>query len=140
MNYKNILVIVDLSPVSQTLVNKAVLVAKPYNSKIFLTQININYFEAYNGPIDVNISNVVEEKVVNNDKTLNEFKFKAKYSFISNLKCNNNSTQLIDIIKKYKIDLIITGYYQDFWSKLFFTTRQFINLLQIDTLVVPLSS
>lgn len=141
MSYKNILVIIDFSPVSQILVNKAVFIAKPYNSKIFLVQFTNNCSEIYNKPVDVNINIIPKQRIIDNNKIINEFKFKTKYSLISSLEYTNISlTQLIDVIKKYNLDLIIMGHYQDFWSKLLFKIRHFINSLQVDILIIPLSN
>ncbi|MEW6999887.1 universal stress protein [Serratia ureilytica] len=38
------------------------------------------------------------------------------------------------------IDLIIFGHHQDLWSNLFSTTRQAINNLEVDVLVIPMTA
>ena len=45
---------------------------------------------------------------------------------------------LTDAIDQYDVDLLVTGHHQDFWSKLMSSTRQVMNTIKIDMLVVPL--
>lgn len=43
MAYKHILIAVDLSPESKVLVEKAVSMARPYNAKVSLIHVDVNY-------------------------------------------------------------------------------------------------
>jgi len=43
MAYKHILIAVDLSPESQLLVDKAVSLARPYDARISLIHVDVNY-------------------------------------------------------------------------------------------------
>ncbi|MEE6081290.1 universal stress protein, partial [Avibacterium paragallinarum] len=45
---------------------------------------------------------------------------------------------LVDAIDKYDVDLLVTGHHQDFWSKLMSSTRQVMNAINVDMLVIPL--
>lgn len=56
MAYKHILIAVDLSPESKVLVEKAVSMARPYNAKISLIHVDVNYSDLYTGLIDVNLA------------------------------------------------------------------------------------
>ena len=49
MAYKHILIAVDLSPESQLLVDKAVSLARPYDAKISLIHVDVNYSDLYTG-------------------------------------------------------------------------------------------
>ncbi|SPX09408.1 universal stress protein A [Escherichia coli] len=53
MAYKHILIAVDLSPESKVLVEKAVSMARPYNAKVSLIHVDVNYSDLYTGLIDV---------------------------------------------------------------------------------------
>lgn len=55
MAYKHILIAVDLSPESKVLVEKAVSMARPYNAKVSLIHVDVNYSDLYTGLIDVNL-------------------------------------------------------------------------------------
>ncbi|MEG1652564.1 MAG: universal stress protein, partial [Hafnia sp.] len=52
MAYKHILVAVDLSPESNILVEKAVSMARPYDAKVSLIHVDVNYSDLYTGLID----------------------------------------------------------------------------------------
>lgn len=56
MAYKHILIAVDLSPESKVLVEKAVSMARPYNAKVSLIHVDVNYSDLYTGLIDVNLA------------------------------------------------------------------------------------
>ncbi len=58
MAYKHILIAVDLSPESKVLVEKAVSMAKPYNAKVSLIHVDVNYSDLYTGLIDVNLGDM----------------------------------------------------------------------------------
>lgn len=47
MAYKHILIAVDLSPESKVLVEKAVSMARPYNAKVSLIHVDVNYSDLY---------------------------------------------------------------------------------------------
>lgn len=53
MAYKHILVAVDLSPESNVLVQKAVSMAKPYNAKVSLIHVDVNYSDLYTAAASV---------------------------------------------------------------------------------------
>ncbi len=58
MAYQHILIAVDLSPESKFLVEKAITMARPYNAKVSLIHVDINYSDLYTGLIDVNLGNM----------------------------------------------------------------------------------
>lgn len=58
MAYKHILIAVDLSPESKVLVEKAVSMARPYNAKVSLIHVDVNYSDLYTGLIDVNLGDM----------------------------------------------------------------------------------
>ncbi|WP_343183058.1 universal stress protein [Buchnera aphidicola (Neophyllaphis podocarpi)] len=140
MSYKHILVAIDLSPESKILISKAILIAKLNKAKISLIHVNINYSDLYTGLIDVNISNV--EKKNHKEFIYNELiRFIKESNFKFNKIINSNGDlvkSLIQSITIHKIDLVIFGHHQDFWSKFISYVRQFINSVPIDMLIVPL--
>jgi len=64
MAYKHILIAVDLSPESKVLVDKAVSMARPYNAKVSLIHVDVNYSDLYTGLIDVNLGDMQKRIVV----------------------------------------------------------------------------
>ncbi|MBE8597115.1 universal stress protein UspA [Xenorhabdus sp. BG5] len=139
MAYKHILVAVDLSPESQILVEKAVSLAKPYNAKVSLIHVDVNYSDLYTGLIDVNLGDMQERIADETRNSLKELSAGADYPIQETLSGSGDLGQvLVDAIKQYDMDLVVCGHHQDFWSKLMSSARQLINTVHIDMLIVPL--
>lgn len=139
MAYKHILVTVDLSPESKILVDKAISMAKPYNAKVSLIHVDVNYSDLYTGLIDVNLGDM-EQRITNETHhALTKLVKEADYKIEKELSGRGDLGQvLVDVIKEYKVDLVVCGHHQDFWSKLMSSARQLINTVHVDMLIVPL--
>jgi universal stress protein A len=139
MAYKHILIAVDLSPESQLLVDKAVSLARPYDAKISLIHVDVNYSDLYTGLIDVNLGDMQKRISEETHTALKELSTNAGYPISETLSGSGDLGQvLVDAIRKYDVDLVVCGHHQDFWSKLMSSARQLINTVHIDMLIVPL--
>lgn len=139
MAYKHILVAVDLSPESNVLVQKAVSMAKPYNAKVSLIHVDVNYSDLYTGLIDVNLGDMQQRITDETRNALKDLSDKSGYVIQETLSGSGDLGQvLVDAIKKYDMDLVVCGHHQDFWSKLMSSARQLINTVHVDMLIVPL--
>ncbi|MBQ0955028.1 universal stress protein UspA [Serratia symbiotica] len=139
MAYQHILIAVDLSPESKILVEKAVTMARPYNAKVSLIHVDVNYSDLYTGLIDVNLGNMQQRISEETHQALTELSHNAGYTITETLSGSGDLVQvLVDVIKKYDMDLLLCGHHQDFWSKLMSSARQLINSVHIDMLIVPL--
>ncbi|CDL79568.1 universal stress protein UspA [Xenorhabdus cabanillasii] len=139
MAYKHILVAVDLSPESRILVDKAVSLAKPYNAKVSLIHVDVNYSDLYTGLIDVNLGDMQERIADETRNSLKELSANSSYEIQETLSGSGDLGQvLVDAIKQYDMDLVVCGHHQDFWSKLMSSARQLINTVHVDMLIVPL--
>ena len=139
MAYKHILVAVDLSPESNVLVQKAVSMAKPYNAKVSLIHVDVNYSDLYTGLIDVNLGDMQQRITDETRNALKDLSDNSGYEIQETLSGSGDLGQvLVDAIKKYDMDLVVCGHHQDFWSKLMSSARQLINTVHVDTLIVPL--
>ena len=139
MAYKHILIAVDLSPESKVLVEKAVSMARPYNAKVSLIHVDVNYSDLYTGLIDVNLGDMQKRISEETHHALSELSTNAGYPITETLSGSGDLAQvLVDAIKKYDMDLVLCGHHQDFWSKLMSSARQLINTVHIDMLIVPL--
>ncbi|XBC39732.1 MAG: universal stress protein [Buchnera aphidicola (Chaetogeoica yunlongensis)] len=139
MNYKHILVMIDLSSESYFLMKKASLISSFCDTKISIIYINVNYSNMYPGLIDVDSRHLHVycgmKQISNILKSFKDYIFCPIYkTFLGN---GDLVSCLLNVIKKYNIDLVIFGHYQDFWSKMLSSVRQIINSLHIDMLVVP---
>lgn len=137
--YKHILVAVDLSKTSILLIKKAILIARPYKTKISIIHVSLNYSDLYTGLINVDFSKM--QKLILNE-SINALKKLAKnshYKFSKILSSQGElNNTLIKTIKNYNIDLLICGHHQDFLSKFISSARQLIEKIKIDVLIVPL--
>ncbi|HGJ5883703.1 universal stress protein UspA [Arsenophonus sp.] len=139
MAYKHILVTVDLSPESKVLVDKAVSMAKPYNAKVSLIHVDVNYSDLYTGLIDVNLGDMEQRITKETHHALTKLAKEADYKIEKELSGRGDlGPVLVDAIKEYKVDLVVCGHHQDFWSKLMSSARQLINTVHVDMLIVPL--
>lgn len=85
------------------------------------------------------MSAVQDNVSVETTKALDELASKINYPVSEKLNGTGDFSQVIEeAVSKYGIDLLITGHHQDFWSKFMSSTRQVMNNVAIDMLVVPL--
>ncbi len=139
MTYKHILVAVELSEDSYLLIDKAITLAKQFNSDISLVHIDSTHGEIYTELFDLKIQ---ENRENVRDSTSSFFDKLTQYSEIAIkhalVGVGNISTKLPKVIDKYDVDLLICGHHHDFWSHIVSTSRQLINTSSVDILVVPI--
>ncbi|STJ08751.1 universal stress protein A [Escherichia coli] len=105
MAYKHILIAVDLSPESKVLVEKAVSMARPYNAKVSLIHVDVNYSDLYTGLIDVNLGDMQKRISEETHHALTELSTNAGYPITETLSGSGDLGQvLVDAIKKYDMD------------------------------------
>ena len=137
--YKHVLVAVDLSEESLVLLKKAVGVAKRHEAKLSIIHVDVNFSDLYTGLIDVNMSSMQDRISTETQKALLDLAESADYPISEKLSGSGDLGQVLsDAIEQYDVDLLVTGHHQDFWSKLMSSTRQVMNTIKIDLLVVPL--
>lgn len=137
--YNHILVAVDLSEESPFLIKKAAGIAKQHNAKLSVIHVDVNFSDLYTGLIDVNMTSMQERITSETHQALLQLANNAGYPIAEKLSGSGDLVQVLsDAIDKYNIDLLITGHHQDFWSKLMSSTRQVMNSITVDMLVVPL--
>lgn len=137
--YKHILVAVDLSDESPTLLKKAVEVAKKHEAQLSIIHVDVNFSDLYTGLIDVNMSSMQDRISGETQQALMQLAESLDYPVSEKLSGSGDLGQVLsDAIEQYDVDLLVTGHHQDFWSKLMSSTRQVMNSIKIDMLVVPL--
>lgn len=138
--YKHILVAVDLSEESLVLLRKGESIAKQCNAKLSVIHVDVNFSDLYTGLIDINMSSVQDSVSEETVKALDELAQKIDYPVSERLNGTGDFSQVLqEAVDSYSVDLLITGHHQDFWSKFISSTRQVMNSVSIDMLVVPLS-
>lgn len=100
MAYKHILIAVDLSPESKVLVEKAVSMARPYNAKVSLIHVDVNYSDLYTGLIDVNLGDMQKRISEETHHALTELSTNAGYPITETLSGSGDLGRvLVDAIK-----------------------------------------
>ena len=137
--YKHVLVAVDLSDESPILLEKAAKIAQRNEAKLSIIHVDVNFSDLYTGLIDVNMSSMQDRISSETQQALVELAEQAGYPVTEKLSGSGELGQVLsDAIEQYDVDLLVTGHHQDFWSKLMSSTRQVMNSITIDMLVVPL--
>lgn len=137
--YNHILVAVDLSDESQTLLKKAVGMAKKHDAKLSVIHVDVNFSDLYTGLIDVNMASMQERVSSETQQALVRLANVVDYPISEKLSGSGDLGEVLsEAIEQYDVDLLVTGHHQDFWSKLMSSTRQVMNHIKIDMLVVPL--
>lgn len=138
--YKHILVAVDLSEESLILVRKGADIAKRHGAKLSIIHVDVNFSDLYTGLIDINMQSVQNSVSEDTIKALDELAAKSEYPVSERLNGSGDFSQVVEeAVNKYQVDLLVTGHHQDFWSKFMSSTRQVMNSISIDMLVVPLA-
>lgn len=137
--YKHVLVAVDLSDESTILLAKAVGVARRNEAKLSIIHVDVNFSDLYTGLIDVNMSSMQDRISTETHQALTQLAEQAGYPITEKLSGSGDLGQVLsDAVKQYDVDLLVTGHHQDFWSKLMSSTRQVMNNITVDMLVIPL--
>ena len=137
--YKHILVAVDLSEESLVLLRKGANIAEKFGAKLSLIHVDVNFSDLYTGLIDINMSSVQDRVIAETSKALNELAGQITYPVTEKLNGTGDFSQVLEeAVDKHDVDLLITGHHQDFWSKFMSSTRQLMNSVKVDMLVVPL--
>ncbi|WP_426879195.1 universal stress protein [Glaesserella parasuis] len=139
--YKHILVAVDLSEESLILLRKGASLAEKCNAKLSVIHVDVNFSDLYTGLIDINMSSVQDSVSEETIKELEELSGKITYPVTERLNGSGDFSQVLEeAVEEYQVDLLVTGHHQDFWSKFMSSTRQVMNSITVDMLVVPLAS
>ncbi len=141
MSYQHILVAVDLTEESKSLVITATKLARALDAKVSLIHIDVSYAELYTGLIDINLVETQHITMEASKEAMRNLVTFANYPIHKTLVSSGDlSNELGEAIEQLDIDLVVCGHHQDFWSKLLSSTRQVINTSPIDVLVVPLKN
>lgn len=137
--YKHILVAVDLSEESLLLLRKGAEIAKRHEAKLSIIHVDVNFSELYTGLVDINMSSVQDSVTADTASALDTLAKQIAYPVSECLNGSGDFSQVIEeAVEKYQVDLLVTGHHQDFWSKFMSSTRQVMNNISVDMLVVPL--
>lgn len=142
MSYQHIVIATDLSDRDVRLIEKGAALAKVTRAKLSLIHVDIHhapYYSAlglqtyhYDGEVPTNVTT---------QKALAALALRSSYPIPDAIMVTGELVPALrrEILAR-GIDLIIFGHHQDLWSNLFSTTRQAINNLEVDVLVIPMTA
>lgn len=137
--YKNILVAIDFSEESKKLLEKSIQIAKKHEAKLYLVHVNVNFSELYNGLINIDFKPIQNGVAEESQKAFEELTKDIDYPIEKYLLGMGDLTEVVsESIASNNIDLLVMGHHQDFWSKIFSSSKQLLGKTKIDMLVVPL--
>lgn len=137
--YKHILVAVELSEDSDSLIDKAAIYAKKFDADVSLIYIDSTYGEIYTEFFDLTKAEVASNVPDKTSRYFKRFIERSEAPIQAALVGTGNiSNKLPDVIKQYDFDLLICGHHHDFWSHILSTSRQLINTSLVDILVHPI--
>ncbi|MCK3657017.1 universal stress protein [Pasteurellaceae bacterium Macca] len=137
--YKHILVAVDLSEESLILLRKGAGLAEKHGAKLSIIHVDVNFSDLYTGLIDINMSSMQDSVSEETISALAKLAEQSPYAVSEKLNGSGDFSQVLEeAVEKYQVDLLVTGHHQDFWSKFMSSTRQLMNSVKVDMLVVPL--
>ncbi|MDA7746347.1 universal stress protein [Psychromonas sp.] len=143
MSYKNILVAVDFDKGTLDVLNRAISLAKPVNTKVSLVHVidRLKNNALYNGLIDIELAGVEPAHPMSDEvnKQFDELVAGIDYPIESRYVINGNLTyDLKDLIKEVDVDLIVCGHHHNFWSRMRPSAGGLINVSPVDLLIVSL--
>lgn len=127
MNYKHILVAVDLSQSSQIVIDKAISLAKGANCKLSFVF------------VDVDKVVLAQKEKLTLQKELQTLADQSDYPITDTLVVIGDlHIKLSGIVKEMDIDLVVCGHHHTFLSRLFSSVPKLANAVETDLLVVYL--
>lgn len=99
------------SPENKVLVESS-LYGSPYNAKVSLIHVDVNYSDLYTGLIDVNLGDMQKRISEETHHALTELSTNAGYPITETLSGSGDLGRvLVDAIKKYDMDLVVCGHH-----------------------------
>ncbi|WED23377.1 universal stress protein [Vibrio sp. JC009] len=137
--YKHVLVAVELSDDTDTLIDKASAFAKKFDAEVSLVYIDSAYGEIYTGFFDLTDEegrhNVGERTINYIDRFIERSEVPIKSALVGS---GNIKNKLPELLNQVEADIIICGHHHDFWSHIVSTCRQLIDSSSIDILIHPI--
>tara|TARA_Y100001956_G_scaffold47156_1_gene45886 strand:- start:10370 stop:10795 length:426 start_codon:yes stop_codon:yes gene_type:complete len=141
MHYKHILVALELSEESNILIERAVFLANQLDSRISFIHIDGTHGEIYPDLVDIKANPDLRPLNEHTMEQLKSFDTNTNYPITQFIVGTGDlSDKLHDVISDSRIDLLICGHHQDFWSRIVSYSQHLINKSPVDILVVPIEA
>jgi len=139
MKYKHILVALELTEESKSLIDRAGSLAELTGAKVSFIHIDGTHGEIYPDLIDIQLEPDKRPLNEHNNEMLLTFKQYPNYPIHHFLVGTGDlGEKLRDTISENGFDLLICGHHHDFWSRIISYSKHLIDKSPIDILVVPI--
>jgi len=138
MIYKHILVAVDLTKSNETVMSKAVALAKETNAKLSFIYVDTNYI-SISGPVStLGVPRADDDKEKQRfQKELRVLVDELDYPVENTLVVMGDvEEKLTTAVVQLNADLLVCGHHHDFWSRLLSSVRKLANIVSTDLLIV----
>ncbi|KAB0303650.1 universal stress global response regulator UspA [Vibrio fortis] len=139
MEYKHILVAIELSQDTNILIDRATFFANKLDADLSFVYIDGTHGEIY--PELVDIKQHTGELPFNEDavKQLRDFEAYSEHNIKHLFMGTGDLTdKLKETVAANQVDFLICGHHHDFWSKIISHSKQLIDKSPVDILVVPI--
>lgn len=141
MQYKHILVALELSEESHILIERAVFLAGQLDARISFIHIDGTHGEIYPDLVDIKANPDLRPLNEHTMEQLRAFDDNTEFPIMQFIVGTGDlSDKLHEVITDSGIDLLICGHHQDFWSRIVSYSQQLVNKSPVDILVVPIPS
>lgn len=139
MKYKHILVALELTEESKSLIDRAISLAELTGAKVSFIHIDGTHGEIYPDLIDIQAEPEKRPLNEHNNEMLLTFKQYPNYPIHRFLVGTGDlGDKLQSTISENGFDLLICGHHHDFWSRIISYSKHLIDKSPIDILVVPI--
>lgn len=139
MNYKHILVALELTDESKVLIDKATYLAKLTNADVSFIHIDGSHGEIYPEVVDLQADT---NHPPLGEHTIEQIRAFESYSSVPVKRILIGTGDLADklaaTIEKNDVDLLLCGHHHDFWSKIVSYSKHLVDSSPVDILVVPI--
>ncbi|EGA65171.1 universal stress protein [Vibrio brasiliensis] len=139
MNYKHILVALELTDESKVLIDKATYLAKLTNAEVSFIHIDGSHGEIYPEVVDLQADT---NHPPFGEHTIEQIRAFESYSSVPVKRILMGTGDLADklaaTIEENDVDLLLCGHHHDFWSKIVSYSKHLVDSSPVDILVVPI--
>lgn len=139
MRYTHILVALERTDESKTLIDRASYIAELTNAYVSFVHIDGSHGEIYPELVDIQLDNDEHPLGEQTIKEIREFEAYSPQPIKHILVGTGDlGDKLQETIEANHIDLLICGHHHDFWSKITSYSKHLVDKSSIDILVVPM--
>ena len=137
MSYKHILVAIDLHEPNDTLIAKAVSLAKNIDAKISFVTVDISHLDTGLRDYDPAENRLINEKFDSMMVELVALLDSVEYPIENKLVVMGEvEEKLVETVNSLGADLLISGHHHGFWSGWWSSARKLINITPVDLLLI----